>query len=83
MAPFDTAAGVALHPAWVASGLPADKAVPRSRFSLVPLAGDTVLELTTNASYGVLSHAWAGPAPQYLSWRWRLERATVAERATN
>ncbi len=74
LAPFVAAAGVALHPAWVASGLPADKGVPRSRFSLVPLAGDTVLELTTNASYGVLSHAWAGPAPQYLSWRWRLER---------
>ena len=74
LAPFDAAAGVALHPAWVASGLPADKAVPRSRFSLVPLAGDTVLELTTNASYGVISHAWAGPAPRHLSWRWRLER---------
>jgi hypothetical protein len=72
--PFDAAAGVALHPAWVVSGLPADKAVPRSRFSLVPLAGDTVLELSTNASYGVISHAWAGPVPQYLSWRWRLER---------
>ena len=77
LAPFDAAAGVALHRAWVASGLPADKAVPRSRFSLVPLAGDTVLELTTNASYGVLSHAWAGPAPQYLSWRWRLERGLL------
>jgi hypothetical protein len=72
--PFDAAAGVALHPAWVVSGLPADKAVPRSRFSLVPLAGDTVLELSTNASYGVISHAWAGPVPRYLSWRWRLER---------
>lgn len=74
LAPFDAAAGVALHPAWVASGLPADKGVPRSRFSLVPLAGETVLELTTNASYGVISHAWAGPAPRHLSWRWRLER---------
>ena len=74
LTPFDAAAGVALHPAWVVSGLPADKAVPRSRFSLVPLAGDTVLELSTNASYGVISHAWAGPVPPYLSWRWRLER---------
>lgn len=74
LAPFDAAAGVALHPTWVVSGLPADKAVPRSRFSLVPLAGDTVLELSTNASYGVISHAWAGPVPRYLSWRWRLER---------
>ena len=74
LAPFDAAAGVALHPAWVASGLPADKGVPRSRFSLVPLEGETVLELTTNGSYGVISHAWAGPAPRHLSWRWRLER---------
>ena len=74
LAPFDAAAGVALHPAWVASGLPADKGVPRSRFSLVPLAGETVLELTTNASYGVISHAWAGPVPAHLGWRWRLER---------
>ncbi len=74
LAPFDAAARVALHPAWVASGLPADKGVPRSRFSLVPLEGETVLELTTNASYGVISHAWDGPAPRHLSWRWRLER---------
>ncbi len=74
LAPFDAAAGVALHPAWVVSGLPADKGVPRSRFSLVPLAGDAVLELSTNASYGVISHTWAGPAPHHLSWRWRLER---------
>ncbi len=74
LAPFDAAAGVALHPAWVASGLPADKGVPRSRFSLVPLEGETVLELTTNASYGVISHAWAGPVPAHLGWRWRLER---------
>ena len=50
LAPFDAAAGVALHPAWVASSLPADKGVPRSRFSLVPLAGETVLELTTNGT---------------------------------
>ena len=43
-----------LHPTWEASGLPADKGVPRSRLSLVPLAGETVLELASKASYGVL-----------------------------
>jgi hypothetical protein len=74
LAPFAAPGVGTLHPAWVASGLPADKGVPRSRFGLVPLGGETVLELASNASYGVLSHAWAGPAPQQLSWRWRLER---------
>lgn len=74
LAPFEAAAGSALHLAWVASGLPADKGVPRSRFSLLPLAGETVLALATDKSYGVLSHGWTGPAPTHLGWRWRLER---------
>ncbi|HSN78943.1 MAG TPA: DUF3047 domain-containing protein, partial [Rhodoferax sp.] len=25
-------------------------------------------------SYGVLTHAWQGAAPEFLSWRWRLEQ---------
>ena len=74
LAPFEAAAGGALHPTWVASGLPADKGVPRSRFTLVPLAGETVLALASDKSYGVLSQAWSGPAPAHLGWRWRLER---------
>jgi hypothetical protein len=74
LAPFAAPGASTLHPTWEASGLPADKGVPRSRLSLVPLAGETVLELASKASYGVLSHAWSGPAPAFLSWRWRLER---------
>ena len=74
LALFSEAGASTLHPAWAASGLPADKGIPRSRFSLVPLAGETVLALATDKSYGVLSHGWAGPAPAHLSWRWRLER---------
>ena len=74
LAPFAAPGASTLHPTWEASGLPADKGVPRSRLSLVPLAGETVLELASKASYGVLSHAWSGPAPALLGWRWRLER---------
>lgn len=63
-----------LHPAWQLSGLPDNKA-PRSVFETTTLNGETVLALRTQASYGVLTHAWRGPAPASLSWRWRLEQA--------
>lgn len=74
LAPFNAANNALLHPAWELSGLPADKGVPRSRFTLVPLASETVLALASDKSYGVLSQAWSGPAPAHLGWRWRLER---------
>ena len=69
-----TQAGSALpHPAWQLSGLPNNKA-PRSVFEAATLNGEAVLALRTQASYGVLSHAWQGAAPGFLSWRWRLEQ---------
>ena len=39
LAPFAAPGASTLHPTWEASGLPADKGVPRSRLSLAPLAG--------------------------------------------
>jgi hypothetical protein len=77
LAPLTTADGAtgsaALHPAWHLSGLPDNKA-PRSVFEAATLNGEAVLALRTQASYGVLTHAWQGAAPESLSWRWRLEQ---------
>jgi len=77
LAPLTTTAGTGgratLHPAWRLSGLPDNKA-PISAFEATTLNGETVLALRTQASYGVLTHAWQGAAPELLSWRWRLEQ---------
>jgi Protein of unknown function (DUF3047) len=77
LAPFAAASGSALHPSWQLSGLPDNKA-PRSAFEAITLNGDAVLALRTQASYGVLTHAWQGAAPEFLSWRWRLEQPLAA-----
>jgi len=71
--PADTSGRAALHLAWRLSGLPDDKA-PISTFEATTLNGETVLALRTQASYGVLTHAWRGAAPEFLGWRWRLEQ---------
>ena len=73
LAPFAATSGTTLHPSWALSGLPDNKA-PRSVFETTTLNGDAVLALRTQASYGVLTHAWQGAAPESLSWRWRLEQ---------
>lgn len=77
LAPLLTAGGLAPHPTWQLSGLPDNKA-PRSMFEAINLNGEAVLALRTQASYGVLTHAWRGPAPPSLSWRWRLEQPLAA-----
>ena len=73
LAPFAASDGATLHPSWQLSGLPDNKA-PRSAFEAITLNGEAVLALRTQASYGVLTHAWQGAAPEFLSWRWRLEQ---------
>jgi len=73
LAPFAASGGATLHPAWHLGGLPDNKA-PLSVFEATTLNGETVLALRTQASYGVLTHAWQGQAPEFLSWRWRLEQ---------
>ena len=77
LAPLVTVGSLVPHPAWQLSGLPDNKA-PRSTFEAANLSGETVLALRSQASYGVLSHAWQGPAPDILSWRWRLEQPLTA-----
>ncbi|WP_296491709.1 DUF3047 domain-containing protein [Rhodoferax sp.] len=77
LAPLTAVSGLAPHPAWQPGGLPDNKA-PRSVFDTVVLNGETVLALRTQASYGVLTHAWQSAAPEFLSWRWRLERPLAA-----
>ena len=76
LAPFFAAGASQLHPAWRLSGLPAKQGVPVARFEASPQGSDTALALTTDKSYGVLTHAWpaATPTPAELAWRWRLDQ---------
>ena len=61
-----------LHPAWRLSGLPAKFKVPIANFEVTGTGGEAVLQISTDKSYGVLTHAWQGPAPAQLAWRWRV-----------
>lgn len=73
LTPLTVAGSLVPHPTWQRSGLPNNKA-PGSTFEAISLDGETVLALRTQASYGVLTHAWQGTAPEFLNWRWRLEQ---------
>ncbi len=85
LAPIAEAGSTVLNPAWQMSGLPGGKGIPSTRFEATLLDGEPALRISTNQSYGVLSHAWQGPAPTELAWRWRmdtaLDRADVATKA--
>ncbi len=74
LAAFESEGSSNLNPAWQLSTLPPDKNVAASRFEPVMLDGVSALKVSTDASYGVLSHAWQGAAPTHLSWRWRIEQ---------
>jgi hypothetical protein len=74
LAPFATQGNASLNPAWQFTGLPKNKA-PLSVLEATMLNDEPVLKLFTQGSYGVLTHAWRGAAPEYLSWRWRLDQA--------
>lgn len=77
LASFASTSGTTLNPAWQLTGLPKNKA-PLTDFDPITLDGAAVLQLRSHASYGVLTHAWQGPAPDFLSWRWRLEQPLTA-----
>ncbi len=77
IAPFASEGRATLNPAWQFTGLPKNKA-PLSVLEAAVLNDEPVLKLATQASYGVLIHAWHGPAPEFLSWRWRLDQALPA-----
>ncbi len=74
LAPFEGSSPSSLNPAWHLSGLPNNK-FPLTRFEVTMVQGEAVLQLLTNQSYGVLTHAWQGPAPAELAWRWQLAQA--------
>lgn len=73
LAPLTDATRVGLHPAWQLSGLPGGK-IPVTRFVVVTEQGNPVLRISTDQSYGVLTHHWQGGAPTELAWRWKLVR---------
>jgi hypothetical protein len=72
LAPFSATGAQTLHPAWRLTGLPAKLKVPNTRFELVSVKGEQVLQISTDKSYGVLTHAWQGAHPAQLAWRWRV-----------
>lgn len=74
LAPFGMAGAHALNPAWRVLGLPGNKTKPLTRFDMVTLGGEPALQVTTDKSYGLLAHAWQGPTPGQLEWRWRVDR---------
>lgn len=74
LAPFNEVGANTLHPAWRLVKLPDAKGVPASRFELTTLAGEPALQVSTDKSYGVLSHAWQGRPPAELTWRWRVDQ---------
>lgn len=73
-----------LHPAWQISGLP-DHKHPLSQFEWRMQGDDAYLQVRTEASYGVLTHAWQGTPPTELAWRWQmvqpLAQADIATKA--
>ena len=72
LAPFSDSnsdtARPALHPAWRLSGLPAKFKVPIANFEVTGTGGEAVLQVSTDKSYGVLTHAWQGPAQPRPCW---------------
>ena len=74
LAPFNQSGSLALHPAWHFVGLPNGKAKPPTHFEVVTLAGEAVLQISTDKSYGALVHTWQGAPPVQLAWQWRVEQ---------
>lgn len=72
LAPFGSV-GELSH-AWRVHGLPTNRAKPVTRFEVGTLAGETVLQVSTDKSYGLLAHVWHGPTPAQLEWRWRVDQ---------
>jgi len=71
LAPFEASTPASLNPAWRISGLPGNK-FPLAQFELTTAPGEPALQLSTQRSYGVLTHTWRGKAPAELAWRWQL-----------
>lgn len=74
LAPFGVVLGSGLHPQWQFKGLPGNKIAP-TVFEWTVLAGVPALQVKTERSYGLISHAWNGAAPPELAWRWQVARA--------
>jgi hypothetical protein len=77
LAPFSATGALPLHPAWHLTGLPGKLKVPSSRFEINQLGDVSVLQISTDRSYGVLTHAWQGATPAQLAWRWRVPQPLI------
>jgi hypothetical protein len=64
-----------LNPAWRVVGFPKKQAdIPPTRFDAAVQDGQPAVRVSTDHSYGTLVHAWQGPIPGQLAWRWRLDQ---------
>lgn len=72
----------ALGSGWRVVGFPKKQAdIAPTRFEAAKLDGQASVRVSTASSYGTLVHAWRGPAPGPLSWRWRLEQPLTGGKA--
>ena len=74
LAPFALPGTNTLNPAWHFVGLPGNHAKPPTHFEVIPLAGETVLKISTDKSYGALALPWTAPLPAQLEWQWRVDQ---------
>ena len=74
---FADSGNVPLAP-WHVMGLP-HQHKPFTRFAVLDLDGRRALRVEAESSYGLLVHTLhADPAPQNLSWRWRVDEPNLA-----
>jgi hypothetical protein len=69
----EAVAGAVPDKPWLFAGLPGQR-MPATRFVVQWMAGEPVLRVQAQASYGNLVHPLAGVAAGELAWRWRVER---------
>jgi Protein of unknown function (DUF3047) len=75
LTPLTPLAGTGDAPAtpWAYAGLP-DQAPPATRYGVVALDGQRVLQVQAERSYGNLVHRLDGVPAGVLAWRWRVDR---------
>jgi hypothetical protein len=69
--PFGVAGSNTLASNWQFTGL---LSKPHTRFQVVTLEGEPVLQVSADNAYGAIAHTWHSPTPAQLEWRWRVDQ---------